>query len=97
MADIANLTTMTNASFAAGVSLHVLDEGGIVLCENSQSIYELNRLSALIWLGLEENPSLQDAADAVSQKLNIGAPSALTYVHDSVASWWEPASFWPLS
>ena len=75
--------------FADDVSLHVLEDEGVVFCEGTQELYALNATGAYIWCCLEDGMTPAQAAASLAGTFRMAADKSEDYVRDMVARWAE--------
>jgi len=73
--------------FAEDVTLFILEEGGVVLCERMQELYALNTTATYIWCCCEEGLSLSQVAALFGRTFKKPLSEAEAYVHDIVSQW----------
>lgn len=70
-----------------GVSLHTLDDGGVLFDASAQRLYRVNATATLIWLCLADGLAPTATAGWLSDNLGIGRDKADEHVSSMAAAW----------
>src|SRR5262249_11944107 len=71
------------------VTLHILDDDGVLFDASRQSVYTLNTTGTFIWCCLKEGLSMPDVARRLQATFGISADGAEDYLTSAIRCWSE--------
>src|SRR5690349_4237123 len=71
----------------AGISLHLIDDEGVLLDTSGQKLYGLNTTGAFIWCCIEDGASAADCVARLRSTFDLSERDARSYVVAAIDEW----------